>query len=128
MTRITSTILIMMVLLNGTATVFEVSGLSDDLGIEYSTGVSETMDDVVQEMKKGFNPQVGVIESLISLAVAAITFFEVIVDAVFAAPDLMKNLLGRGEFVNTVVDVLAAPLYIIATLEIVFLAVGRDMV
>lgn len=128
MTRITSTILVMMLLMNGTATIMEVSGLSDDLGVQIETGVDDAMDRLVNDMQRGFSPNINIIESFVSLALASVRVFEILVNAVYVAPTLMMNILGGGELVNLIVTVFMAPMYLISTLEIVFLATGRDTV
>lgn len=128
MTRITSTILVMMLLMNGTATIMEASGLNDDLGVQMDTGVDRAMDNLVNDMQKGFSPNVNIIESFVSLALAGTRIFQILVNAVYVAPTLMINILGGGSLVTTIVTVFMAPLYMISTLEIVFLATGRDTV
>lgn len=128
MTRITSTILVMMILLNGTTTVMEASGLSEDLGVTLAPGVSDAMDNVITEMKKGFSPNVNIIESFISLALAGLRLFQVVVEGLYAAPTMFINLLGGGSFVEAAVTVLFAPAYLISTLELLFIATGRDTV
>jgi len=128
MTRITSTVLVVLILMNGTATIMSASGLSQDTGVQIAPGVTDTMDKVIVKMKEGFNPNVNVIQSFISMAVAGMRLFQVVITGVYAAPTAMANLLGGGELVNTIVTVLFAPMYLIATLELVFMATGRDMV
>lgn len=126
MTRITTTVLILMLLMNGTVTIMAASGLNEDLGIAYTTGVDDQMDDVTAELNGAFSPDVNVIESFVALALAGVRIFGVVIEGVFSAPAMMKNLLGGGAFIGTVVDVLMVPMYIIATLEMVFMATGRD--
>jgi len=128
MTRITTTVLIMMVLLNGSATIMEASGLNDDLGVEIRTGVDEKMGEIVNETNGAFDPNINVVESFISLSVAAINVFGLIIEGVFAAPTLMINILGGSSLVETAVTVFMAPLYIIATLEIIAIAIGNPTV
>jgi len=127
-TRITSTVLVVLILMNGTATIMSASGLSQDTGVQIAPGVTDTMDKVIDKMKEGFNPDVNVIRSFISMAVAGMRLFQVVITGVYAAPTAMANLLGGGELVNTIITVLFAPMYLIATLELVFMATGRDMV
>lgn len=128
MTRITSTVLVVLILMNGTATIMAASGFSADVGVQIAPGVTDTMDEVISEMRDGFSPEVSVIESFISMAVAAMRLFQVVVEGVYAAPTAMINLLGGGDLVGTIVTVLFAPMYLIATLEIMFIATGRDLV
>jgi len=128
MTRITSTVLIMLLLLNGTASIMEVSGLNDDLGVSYTTGVSDRLNEVTDQLNATFSPNVNIIESFVSLALAGLTVFRAVIEGVLTAPALFKNLLGRGPVVNTVVDVVFVPMYVVATLELLFMATGRDTV
>lgn len=128
MTRITTTVLVLTLLLNGTATIMEASGLNDDLGVELNTGVDDAMDEVVTEMKKGFSPNVNIVESFISLALAALRVFQVVIEGVFAAPTLINNILGGSALVETVVAAFFAPMYIISTLELIALAIQYETV
>lgn len=128
MTRITSTVLVMLLLMNGTATIMEASGLSEDLGVQINTGVDDAMDSLVNDMQRGFSPNVNIIESFVSLALAGVRVFQILVSAVYTAPVLMINILGGGSFVTTVVTVIMAPLYMISTLEILYMATGNDAV
>lgn len=128
MTRITSTILAVMLLMNGGAAVMEVSGLSEDIGINIETGIDQQMDQFVDDMKKGFNPNVNIIESFISLALAGLRVFFILVEALYAAPTLMMNLLGGSATVNAIVAMVMAPLYMISTLEMLYMASGRSAV
>lgn len=124
MTRITSTILAVMLLMNGTVTVMAASGLSDDLGVTLSPGVSDAMDNVTQEMKDGFSPEVSVTESLISMFVAGLQLLQVLVEGLYALPTMLMNL----GFPSWIVTPLMAPLYMLSTLELVYVATGRDLV
>lgn len=124
MTRITSTVMIFLILLNGGVTVMEASGLSEDIGITLAPGVSDAMNNVVQDMKDGFSPDIGVVESLISMLTAGLNLFRVLVEGTYAAPQMFLNL----GFPDWAVSTFFAPLYIISTLELMFIATGRDMV
>lgn len=126
MTRITSTILAIMLLMNGTATIMEASGFSEDIGIVIETGVDKQMEKLVHDMKQGFSPNVNIIQSFISLALAAVRVFLILVNAVYTAPPLMINLLGGGSLVNLVVTTVSLPIYLISTLEILYMATQRS--
>ncbi|MDR9380970.1 MAG: hypothetical protein RI560_04765 [Natronomonas sp.] len=128
MTRITTTVLVMVILMNSGATIMDVSGLNDDLGVEMETGVSDAVDETVEEMKTAFDPNIGSVESLISLSLAAIGVFEIVIEGVFSAPTMMINILGGGEVVETVVLGLFAPMYAISTLELVSITIGSETV
>jgi len=128
MTRITSTVLVMLLLMNGTVAITEASGLSDDWGIQVETGVDETMDELVAEMEQGFSPNVNIIQSFVSLAIAGVRVFQIVVETVYVAPQLLINLFGGGSLVSTFVYVIMAPMYLISTLEILYMATGNDMV
>lgn len=124
MTRITSTILVFMILLNGGVTIMEASGMSDDIGVTLAPGVDDAMDGVVSEMKKGFSPDVSVIESLISMLVAGGRLFKVVIEGVFAAPAMFMNL----GFPEWIVIPLFAPTYLISALELMYIFTGRRTV
>jgi len=124
MSRITTTIVVFLLLANGTVTVMSGSGLTEDLGVELAPGISDNMENVTSEMKKGFSPDVGVVESFISMAVAAVSLFEVVITGLFAAPSMFLNL----GFPEWIVVPLFAPAYLLSTLEMVFIATGRDAI
>lgn len=124
MTRITSTILVVLILLNGTVTVMEASGLGDDLGVELAPGIDDSMDDVVTQMQEGFSPDASVAESLVSVLFAAGSLFQIVIEGLYAAPAMMLNL----GFPSWIVVPFFAPAYLLSTLELVFLLSGRDMV
>lgn len=124
MARITTTILVVMLLMNGTVTIMAGSGLSEDIGVELAPGISDKMSEVVTEMKRGFSPNVNVVESFVSLAVAGVRLFQVVIEGTYAAPAAFLNLGFPAWFVVPV----AAPLYLIATLEALFIALGRQSV
>jgi len=124
MTRITSTILVFMLLMNGTVTVMAGSGMTADLGVELAPGISDSMDNVTSEMKNGFSPDVSVVESLVSMLVAGMNLFKVLVEGLYALPTAFLNL----GFPEWIVYPLFAPAYLLSTLEIVFIATGRDMI
>jgi len=122
MTRVTTTILIVLVLMNGTVGIMAGSGLSDDLGVELAPGVSDSMDAAVDNAKAGFSADASVIESTITLILSGVRLFQTLVKGVFAAPQLFINL----GFPAYIVLPIAAPLYIIAALEFIYMATGRD--
>lgn len=124
MARITTTIVVFLLLANGTVTVMSASGLSEDLGVELAPGVSESMNDVVDKMKEGFSPNIGVVESVLSMALAGLGIFEVVITGLFAAPTMFMNL----GFPSWIVLPVFAPAYLVSTLEMVFIATGRDAI
>lgn len=128
MTRITSTILVFMLLANGTVTVMAASGLSEDIGVELAPGVSDQMETVTEQMKKGFSPNINIVESFISMALAGLNILTVLVTGLWALPTMMINLFGGSGLVATIVTALFAPMYMLATLEMVYMATGRDMI
>jgi len=81
-----------------------------------------------RELKEGFNPNIGSVQSLISIALAAIGVFEIVIEGAFAAPTLVINILGGGQLVETVVSVMFAPMYVLSTLEIISIALGTETV
>jgi len=122
MTRVTSTILIVLVLMNGTAGIMSQSGLSEDLGVTLAPGVSENVDNAVATAQNGLTADAGIIETTISLVLSGVQLFQALITAAFAMPQMLVNL----GFPSYIVFPLAAPLYIIAALEFVFIATGRD--
>lgn len=121
MARITTTVLIILVLLNGTVTVMEGSGLTDDMGVQLAPGISSTMDDVVENARTGFSPNTGVVESLITLFVAALKTFQVLIQGIYAAPTMFLNL----GFPAWLVFPVFAPMYIVAVFNAIYMATGR---
>lgn len=124
MTRVTSTILVILILMNGTVTVMEGSGLASDLGVELAPGVSETMNDIVETAKEGFEVGAGLGETLFSLFAAGLGVMRLVFETTFAAPQMFLNLGFPQWFVVPVF----APVYVIGLLELVYAATGRDLV
>lgn len=114
--------------MNGAATIMDVSGLSEDLNVKMETGVSDKVNETVNDMKDAFNPNIGSLQSLMSLALAALGVFEIVIEGIFAAPTMVINILGGGEVVETVVTVLFAPMYVISTLELIAISLGNETV
>lgn len=125
MPRITTTVAVMVLLLNGTAGIMEISGLNDDLGVDQTTGVDHELSKIQEDLDGSFDPDVSVVESFITLAISAGRSFLLAVKSAFLAPQLIINLLGGGAFVTGVVAAFATPLYLIATLEIASVVVGN---
>lgn len=124
MTRITTTVFVMLLLMNGTVTVMSASGLNDDLGVELAPGISEAMDDAIDSLQQGFEPSAGIGDTLFSLFIAGLQIFEIVISAITAAPNMFMNL----GFPSWIVMPLFIPMYAISTLEMVFVATGRDLV
>lgn len=124
MTRITSTILVMLILLNGTVTIMQGSGLSDDIGVNLAPGVDETLQDTIDEARNGFSADGGFGETLFSLFAAGLGVMELIVQTTYAAPSMFMNLGFPVWFVIPVF----APMYVLGLLELTFMATGRDPV
>ena len=124
MTRITSTILVVLILLNGSVTVMEASGLSDDIGVELAPGISDRMESLTETMREGFQPGTGVVESLLSVIIAAGQLFTIVIQATYVVPTAMINI----GFPSWLVTAFFAPAYLLSTLELVFLLGGRDMI
>lgn len=121
MARITTSIMIFLLLANASVTVMAGSGLDEDLGVTVAPGISATADNVVSEMQKGFSPSTSVIESFISLAISGGQLFKLVVESTYAAPAMFLNL----GFPTWFVVPLFAPAYLIGTLELVLLVLGR---
>lgn len=123
MARITTTIFIFTLLLNSVAGVMAASGFSEDIGVSIAPGVGESMDQATEALD-GFDPSVSIIESFVSLAVAAGRLFQAVITGAFALPSALINM-GIPAWAVTA---FAAPLYVISTLEIVAIMVGRETV
>lgn len=124
MTRITSTLLIFMILANGSITVMEGSGLSDDLGVTLAPGVDKAMDNVLENAKKGFSASEGLGDTLFSLFAAAMGTFNLLIQGVFSLPQMFLNL----GFPEWAVLPLFAPMYVVSTLELIYAASGRSLI
>lgn len=121
MARITTSILVFMILLNGTVGIMAASGLSDDLGVDLAPGVSQTVEDAVDQFRQGFSPSSGLGETLFALFIGAIRVFQIAVETVLAMPSMLINL----GFPDWLVIPFSLPLYALSTLEIVAIATGR---
>lgn len=124
MARITTTLVVLLVLANGSVTVMETSGLTDDLGVTMAPGISDKADKIVNQMQDGFSPDSGVIQSLVSLIGSLISLFLLLIEATYAIPTMFINL----GFPSSIVTVFFAPIYIFATLELAYVALGRRSV
>lgn len=124
MTRVTSTILVMLLLFNGTVTIMEGSGLSDDIGVQLAPGISDSLDSIVDDLRDGFKPQAGPGDTLFSLFAAGLGVGRLVVNGAYAAPSMFINLGFPPWFIVPTF----VPLYVIGTLELVYIATGRDMV
>lgn len=122
MTRVTTTILILMVLMNGTVGIMESSGLSDDLGVELAPGIGDEIDSAVSKAQDGFSTG-GIGSTLFGLFAAAGGFFNAFLKTVFAAPSMFMNL-GFPEWFVVPIFV---PLYIISMFEVVYAFTGREL-
>jgi hypothetical protein len=121
MARITTSIMIFLILANASVTVMAGSGLTEDLGVTVAPGISDTADNVVSEMQNGFAPSTSVIESFISLAISGGQLFKLIVQSTYAVPVMFLNL-GFPSWTIA----FFAPAYLIGTVELVLLVLGRS--
>lgn len=124
MTRVTSTILIFLIILNGTVTVMQGSGLSEDIGVTLAPGVDKAINKAVGQAKDGFSASEGLGDTLFSLFVAAMSTVSALFNSVFAAPTMFTNLGFPSWFVWPVFT----PMYLISTLELIYVATGRGMI
>jgi len=122
-TRVTTTILIALILMNGTVGIMEASGLSEDLGVQFAPGVGDSVENATDRAKDGFQAGEGGGETLFGLFLSGVSLISALIDTIFAAPTLLINL----GFPEWLVYPLVAPLYVISALEIMFVATGRDM-
>lgn len=124
MTRITSTILIFLVLTNGAVTVMAGSGLSEDLGVQLAPGVEKAVTEVENNAKDGFTASEGLGDTLFSMFAAAMGTFKVLIEGVFAMPQMFLNL----GFPEWIVWPFFTPMYIVSTLELIYAATGRALI
>lgn len=124
MTRITTTVLVMLLLMNGTVTVMSSSGMNEDLGVKLAPGISEAMDSAIEELRKGFSPSAGVGDTLFALFIAGLQVMNIIINSITAAPTMFQNL----GFPAWIVMPLFIPMYAISTLELIYAATGRDLI
>lgn len=123
MTRITSTILVFMIIANGGITIMEGSGLNDDLGVTLAPGVDQATENATAEAKKAFNPNSGPGETLFAMFASVGNTIAALFKGVFALPQMFLNL----GFPEWIVLPLFAPMYIVSTLELIYAASGRSM-
>jgi hypothetical protein len=122
MSRVSTNILVILILINSAVGIADASGLSEDVGVELDTGVSESLDNAISTAQDGFAPDSGAGETLFTLFVGAFFFAQAMFQTVFSAPTLFLNLGFPVWFVVPV----TAPLYVIAMLDLVYIATGRD--
>lgn len=123
MTRITATILVFMVLLNGSVSMMAASGLSEDLGVTLAPGVEQAIDETIDDLDE-FSTSEGLGDNLFSLFSSAMGVGEILAHGVFSMPSMLLNL----GFPGWIVYPLFAPMYILSTLELVSMASGRNMI
>lgn len=123
MSRITTTILVFMLLVNGGVTIMGSSGLSEDLGVTLAPGVNEAMEQTLNNVEE-FRTSEGLGDTLFSLFASAGSSFRVIVEGVFSAPTMLMNL----GFPDWIVIPMFAPMYLLSAMEMVSVFTGRDMI
>ena len=124
MARVTTSILVVLILMNGSVTVMAGSGLADDLGVELAPGATEAMDDIVENAQQGFSVSGGLGDTLFSLFAAGLGVMRLVFETAFAAPSMFINVGFPSWFVVPIF----MPFYIIGLLELVYAATGRDLV
>lgn len=124
MARIMTAVLATLVIMNGSITVMEGSGLAEDTGIELAPGISERANSIVETMKGGFQPGTGIVQSLLALIVSVGSLFLLVLEGAFAFPTAMLNL----GFPNWIVVPFFSLFYVVGTLELALLMLGRRSV
>lgn len=124
MSRISTNVLIFLILMNASVGIMDASGLSEDIGVDMNTGVSDALDKSVGKAQSGFDPGTGIGETLFGLFISAFYFVHAIFNTALAAPTLFINLGFPSWFVVP----LFVPLYVIVALEALYVATGRDVV
>lgn len=123
MSRITTTIVVVMLLTNGGVTAMESSGLADDLGVTLAPGIDQTMDDLTNDVEE-FRTSEGLGDTLFALFASAGNVMEIIISGAFAAPSMLLNL----GFPTWLVVPLFSPMYVLGSLELVSIFTGRRMI
>ena len=123
MSRIASTVLIMLILLNGMSTVMAASGLNEDLGVTLNPGAEDTMEDVISNAKAGFSPSANIVQSFVGVSLAALNLFELFIKGLTTAGPVMFLNLG---FPTWIVAPVFAPMYLVATFEFIYIATSRN--
>lgn len=123
MTRITTTLLVFLILANGAVGVMEGSGLSEDIGISLAPGISEDVDKLTDKAKEGFSATEGLGDTLFTLFSAGFTLVSIFMQSLWALPTMLLNIGFPAWFVTFIM----APLYLISTLEVLYVATGRVM-
>lgn len=121
MARITTALLLLVVLLNGATGIMAASGLSDDIGIEATTGVGTEIDSIQNDIQDAFSADTSVVESLILLFLELKDVFAVVIQGAFAAPSLFMNL----GFPSWIVLPMFAPMYFVSVIELASVVTGR---
>lgn len=124
MTRITTTLLVFLILANGTVTIMEGSGLSEDIGVDIAPGISEDVNELTNKAKDGFSATEGLGDTLFTLFSAAFTLVSIFMQSLWALPTMFLNM----GFPAWIVLPITGPLYLISTLEVMYVATGRAMV
>lgn len=124
MSRIISSVLVFLILMNGTVTMMTASGLNEDLGVTLAPGIDDSMDNLIESMKDAFDPDAGLGQTLFSLFISAVTVGEIMIKGLAAAP---QAFLSMG-FPSWIIFPLFAPMYMLSTLYLVYLATGRQSV
>jgi len=124
MSRIGSTVVVFLLLLNGSTGIMAASGISDDLGVTLNPGIQEQMDRIERNAKQGFSPSANIAESFVGVSIAALTTFQVFISAMTSAGPYAFINLG---FPGWIVWPVFLPMYFIATMEFIYLVTGRIM-
>lgn len=120
--RMSTAVLIFLLLLNGSATMMTASGLAGDIGVNPNPGLNDEMDSIVTDSKDAFNPNSGVGDTLFAMFGAAFSAFKLLIQGVFSAPTMFVNLGFPSWFVIPVF----APMYFVVTLDLIYVATGRS--
>lgn len=125
MSRITTTVLIMLVLMNGTVGIMAASGFNDSVGVSIAPGVEEQLDNTVENIEGAFSPaESGATGTLFNLFMGGVSVLVLVVEGTYAAPQMFINM----GFPSWIILPFFAPMYIVGTLEIVYVATGRDTI
>lgn len=113
--------MIFLLILNAVPGVMEASGLNDAMGVDVNLGIDDTYSDLKSNIEDGFSPNTGVVESFVSVTVAAGQVVRLLFESVTAFPALLRSL-GAPVWLTTPLEILMS---LISLLAVIYVATGR---
>lgn len=113
--------MIFLLILNAMPGVMEASGLNDAMGVDVNLGIDDTYDSLKSNIADGFSPNTGIVESFVSVTIAAGQVVKLLFQSITAFPALLKSL-GAPGWLTTPLEILMS---LISTLGVIYVATGR---